>query len=156
MMYLKSLRAIAVLAAICALGGCTTPAGETTQVIKSVAEPTGRAAGPFDGQYHGGAALVFGPNSCGAMGLSASLRQVEVDVTSGNGLGTVRFAQCPDAGEIKLTIDSNGDVTGTADMLTHGTCGSMPGAVEGRAEAGRLLLSVRYDNRISDFSLTRR
>jgi hypothetical protein len=109
----------------------------------------------FDGPYRGGASLSGGANSGGAMGAGSSLRQVEVIVSSGNAIGLVRFAQCPQPGEIRLTIDTAGYVTGTANMLSGGTCGAMQATIEGRAEATRLLLTVSYENRSTEFTLTR-
>ena len=123
------------------------------QAVAAVA--AGAQAGPFDGVYRGGLALITGATGGLASASGSYLRTVEIRVTGGTAVGTVRYAQCAEAGELKLKIDSAGSVTGEGDMLTGSTCGAMPGILQGRAEGGRLLLTVTYNTRSTDFSLTR-
>jgi hypothetical protein len=119
-------------------------AAPATAIPSAVMASSSVPPGPFDGRYSGG-----------AFGGGISLRDLEITVTSGNGLGTVRAARCPNAGEIKLTIDSAGLATGTGDLLSGDACIARPATFEGRAQGGRLLLNVRYDGRTSEITLTR-
>ena len=86
------------------------PASAPTQApaaSRTAAAPAEVPAGPFDGQYSGGASLIGGSNSGGAL-TNGVLRQIELSVRGGQAIGTVRLAQCANAGEIKLMVDSAG------------------------------------------------
>ena len=126
---------------------------EAAKPAVAVAAPPPPSPGPFDGDYTGGVAL--GGTRGGTRG-GASLRQIEVQVSSGTGTGTARFELCREAGEVRLTVDPSGAVSGTVDLLSGGACGPLKGAVEGQATADRLMLKGQYDGKTVEFSLTRK
>ena len=97
---------------------------------------------PFDGDYHGG------------LSRSGSLREIEVRIAGGDGVGTIRWAVCPNPGEARLTIDSSGTVSGTMDIIGR-ACSAQVGKVEGRAMGDFLRLQLTIDDKVIEFSLSR-
>ena len=97
---------------------------------------------PFDGEYHGG------------LSRSGTLREIEVHIAGGVGVGTIRWAVCPNPGEARLTIDSSGAVSGTMDIIGR-ACSALVGKVEGRAIGDFLKLQLTIDDKMIEFSLSR-
>jgi len=115
--------------------------------------PSSVTAGPFDGRYTGGLQLSGRTYTGWTFGSNATLRTLDVGVTNGVGTGTARYVQCPQPGEIKLTISAAGVVSGTGNLVSGDSCTALPVTFEGGAQPGKLALTVRYDDRTAEFSL---
>jgi hypothetical protein len=105
-------------------------------------DPSAPPAGPFDGDYDGGVELAqasFGR-------YSNYIRRFDVLVSQGVGTGTVKHPLCDTPGRVELKIDPAGSIKGTANVLNNVNCTSRTGHLEGRMEADRMHLTIRFQN----------
>ena len=92
-----------------------------------------RAAALRDGTYGGG------------LGLYARALSLELRMSNGSGTGTVTSSTCG-TGPMSLTVDASGNVTGEMKVLSGGSCSWASARITGRAEGGKLLLTVKGDH----------
>jgi hypothetical protein len=92
------------------------------------------SSGPFDGEYHGGVEVSPG-----------DLRQVSIHILGTKGTGTSKAALCPKRGNVTVTVDPSGAVSGEADLLAGSNCEARKATLTGHVEGKRLLLTANLD-----------
>jgi len=114
------------------------------------------AANPYDGEYEGDVELVQRLN---ALNFRRHTRHIEVRVVDGVGKGTIKHPQCSQPGDLDFTIDSMGQVRGTANTINTDGCVAHKATLEGRVDGKDIRLTVtreRFDGWSTDFSLVRK
>lgn len=107
-------------------------------------------AGPYDGQYEGGVDLA----QLDVQPPVLHRREFVVRVSGGAGIGTVRHPLCQDAGEVTLTIDPSGAISGAANTRNTTGCTQRMAALEGRIDRGTMQLSIRVERRTEAVELS--
>ena len=93
-----------------------------------------RAAALRDGTYGGG------------LGIYARALSLELRMSNGSGTGTVTSSTCG-TGPMSLTVDASGNVTGEMKVTPLvASCDWVSARITGRAEGGKLLLTVKGDH----------
>jgi hypothetical protein len=127
------------------------PAGARTA---SSAAPS-PAASRFDGDYQGDVQLIQRTSS----GERLNPRHIEVTVRGGVATGTVKHPACERPGELQLSIDVLGEVTGTANTVNTDGCVRHSATLAGRVEGRALRLTItraRHERSPTDVTLTRK
>jgi serine/threonine protein kinase len=105
---------------------------------KATAPPPG---GAFDGTYAGVSASMNGS------------RSISIQVTNGSGSGAV-FSQSCGPGPVSITISQGGAISGTGTSFGSG-CSKVTFGIQGRAENGRLNITLKNPNGDTLASLAR-
>jgi hypothetical protein len=141
-------------------------AADKAAAAARVAAPTGAArtassAAPssstsrFDGDYQGDVQLIQRTSS----GERLNPRHIEVTVRGGVGTGTVKHPACEQPGELRLSIDAFGEVTGTANTVNTDGCVRHSATLAGRVEGRAIRLTItrtRHESSPTDVTLTRK
>ena len=89
--------------------------------------PAASSPSAFDGEYRGS---VQAP--------SGTVWQVDIRMADGDGIGTTRQGACSSPGQMKLTADSLGQISGEIDYLDSNTCKPSEVTASGRVAGNRL------------------
>lgn len=128
----------------------------TARARKAAPPPSAPGTGPYDGEYEGDVELV---QRVSAGNFRRYTRHIEVRVVDGIGKGTAKHPLCPQPGELDLTIDSAGNVKGTANSVNTEGCAPHKAVLEGRVDGREIRLSLtreRFEGWSTDFSLVRK
>jgi peptidoglycan hydrolase-like protein with peptidoglycan-binding domain len=116
--------------------GASAPPASSSSVPGGAGAASSRATALRDGTYGGG------------LGIYTRALSLELRMSNGTGTGTVTSSTCG-IGPMSLTVDASGNVTGEMKVLSGGGAGSCAWAsarITGRAEGGKLLLTVKGDH----------
>jgi hypothetical protein len=139
-------KAAAAAARVAAQAGTTATA--------AVAAPS-PAASRFDGDYQADIELIQRTSG----GERLNPRHIEVTVRGGVGTGTVKHPACGQPGELRLSIDAAGVVTGTANTVNTDRCQNHTATLAGRVEGRDIRLTItraRHESAPTDITLTRK
>jgi hypothetical protein len=121
------------------------PAAATAAPVVAMTPSSSAAAslppGPFDGRYSGTFDL-----------LRTITWQMTVTVVAGSGTGTSSSSACPFPGEVRLTIDPSGAVSGEID-LKNATCQAGKRPMSGKVQGDRI--DIQLSSGKIGFSLTK-
>ena len=129
-------------------------AGTTASAAVAAPSP---AASRFDGDYQADIELIQRTSR----GERLNPRHIEVTVRGGvgTGTGTVKHPACEQPGELRLSIDAAGVVTGTANTVNTDRCQNHTATLAGRVEGRDIRLTItraRHESAPTDITLTRK
>jgi hypothetical protein len=113
------------------------------------------ASSRFDGDYQADIELIQRT----PRGDRLNPRHIEVTVRGGVGTGTVKHPACEQPGELRLTIDAAGEVSGTANTVNTDRCQNHTATLTGRVEGRDIRLTItraRHENAPTAVTLTRK
>lgn len=115
------------------------PAPTATMASAQQASAASPASGPYDGAYTGSVAVL----QTNVNPPIPHMRQFDVRVVNGVGIGTVKHALCDEPGEVFFVIDTAGSIKGKANTRNTVGCTERMAMVEGRMNGPDMRLTLR-------------